>query len=192
MERLKKRVGGGDVIAMRNLGYFYHRGEIGLPQDRVKAVELWLRAGELGCVTSYGAIADAYRNGEGVERDMEKAKHYYELGAKRGDVEARHNLGVNEGNAGNIDRAVKHFMISAIAGLDESLKEIQKCFMKGYATKNDFENALRSHKESKDEMRSDQREAADAFYGHNEWIWHRELSEAAERANYIIFSANME
>jgi hypothetical protein len=48
-----------------------------------------------------------------------------------------------------------------------SLKEIQKCFMKGCATKNDFENALRSHKESKDEMRSDQREAADAFYGHN-------------------------
>ena len=79
-------------------------------------MELWLRAGELGCAASYGAIADAYRNGEGVERDMEKAKHYYELGAMGGDVEARHNLGVFEGNAGNIDRAVKHFMISAGAG----------------------------------------------------------------------------
>ena len=180
------------AIAMHIIGYLYRDGEMGFPQDFDKAMELWLRAGEIGYAASYGSIGNAYQLGEGAERDTKKAKHYWELAAKRGDVEARHNLGANEGNACNIDRAVKHFMISAIAGLDESVKEIQKCFMKGYATKNDFENALRSHKESKDEMRSDQREAADAFYGHNEWIWHRELSEAAERANYIIFSANME
>ena len=32
--------------------------------------------------------------------------------------------------------------------------------MAGYATKDDFEKALRAHQESKDETRSDQRDAA--------------------------------
>jgi hypothetical protein len=53
-------------------------------------------------------------------------------------------------------------MISARAGLDESLKEIRNCFVNGHATKDEFEKALRAHKESKDEMKSDQREAAAA------------------------------
>ena len=35
-----------------------------------------------------------------------------------GNVTARHNLGMLEESAGNMDRAVKHFMISAGAGHD--------------------------------------------------------------------------
>ena len=55
-------------------------------------------------------------------------------------------------------------MISAIAGDDDSLEKIRKCYMNGWATKDDFEKALRAHKEAKDGMRSDQRDAAAAFY----------------------------
>ena len=54
---------------------------MGFPQDYDKAMELWLRAGELGCVASYYSIARAYYNGDGVERDKKKAKHYFELAA---------------------------------------------------------------------------------------------------------------
>ena len=50
-------------------------------------------------------------------------------------------------------------MISAGAGDDKSLSEIRDCFMHGHATKDDFEKALRAHKDAKDEMRSAQREA---------------------------------
>ena len=74
---------------------------------------------------AYGNIADAYYNGEGVERDMKKAKHYYELAAMGGNVDARHNLGCIGGHAGNMSRAVKHWMIAAGAGYDDSLKEIR-------------------------------------------------------------------
>ena len=163
VERTKKRAEGDDAIAIHQLGSYYYQGDCGLPQDREKAMELWLRAGELGCVTSYYSIARAFYVGEGVERDEKKANHYYELAAMGGDVDARHNLGSFEGSAGNYDRAVKHWMISARAGLDESLKEIQKCYMKGLVTKDDFEKALRAHKEAKDEMKSDQREEAAAI-----------------------------
>jgi len=163
IKRIKKRAEGDDAVAIHLLGSSYFGGRDGLPQDVDKGMKLWLRAGELGYAVSYYNIAKAYHGGNGVERDMEKAKHYYELGAMRGHASARHNLGAIEGNAGNIDRAVKHWMISARAGLDESLKEIQKGFMNGHVTKDEFEKALRAHKESKDEMKSDQREAAAAF-----------------------------
>ena len=74
-----------------------------------------------------------------------------------GSVLSRHNLGVTEYEAGNMSRAMKHFMIAARAGDDEALNEIREGYLDGHVTKDDFEKALRANKESKDEMKSDQR-----------------------------------
>ena len=65
-----------------------------------------------------------------------------------------------ERDAGIISRAIKHWMISAGAGDDNSLKNIRVCFMIGHSTKDDFEKALRAHKEAKDGTKSDQRDKA--------------------------------
>jgi TPR repeat protein len=162
IKRTRKRVKADDADALNHLGFCYDRGINGLPQDYNKAMELLLRAGELGCAMAYHKIAHSHLNGEGVERDEKKAKHYWELAAMGGHVEARHCLGIFEHRAGNIERAVKHYMISAGAGYDESLKAIQEGFVCGHVTKDDFERALRAHTEAKDEMRSDQRDAAAA------------------------------
>ena len=167
LQRTKKRAEDNDYNSICQLGSFYDNGDYGLPQDMKKAIELWLRAGELGCAASYYNVGHAYLNGDGVERDIEKAKLYWELAAMMGDATARHNLGAFESNAANVERAVKHYMISAGAGDDNSLKEIRKAFMDGHATKDDFEKALRSHKESKDEMKSNQRDKAAVFLGEN-------------------------
>ncbi len=61
--------------------------------------------------------------------------------------------------AGDIDVAVKHFMIAARIGDDESLKELRRLFLNGRLPKSDFEMALRAHKEASDEMKSEQRAA---------------------------------
>ena len=174
IERLMKRAEGDDANAMRNLGGCYFDGMHGFPQDRERAMELWLRAGERGNAIAYGSIALAYYYGQGVGTDLKKAKYYEELAAMGGDVDARHNLGCTENDAGNMDRAVKHYMIAAGSGLDQSLDAIRQGFMKGYITKGDFEKALRANKGAKDEMRSNQREAGAAFFdaaraarGHN-------------------------
>ncbi|KAL7527372.1 hypothetical protein ACHAXR_001921 [Thalassiosira sp. AJA248-18] len=159
IERLKKRVEAGDVNAMHNLGKQHSRGN-GVPQDYNKALELYHRAAKLGCARSHCNIASVYRKGEGVEKDIKKAKYHEELGAMGGDMVARYNLGLAEAKACNINRAMKHFMISASYGYDNSLKRIQDCFSCGLVTKDDFEKALRAHKESKDEMQSDLRDAA--------------------------------
>ena len=101
IKRTQKRVKMGDAEAMCNLGCDYAEGRYDLPQDRAKALDFWHRAGELGYSAAYYIIGNAYHNGRGVERDMEKAAHYYELAAIGGVVEARrlgdavaiHNLG---------------------------------------------------------------------------------------------------
>ena len=51
--------------------------------------------------------------------------------------------------------------------ISDSLKEIRECYLGGHATKDDFEKALRAHQASKDEMKSDQRDAADVARGQN-------------------------
>ena len=58
--------------------------------------------------------------------DEVKAKLYYEQAAMRGEAVARYNLGIEEENMGNMNRALKHHMIAAECGYSYSLKEILK------------------------------------------------------------------
>lgn len=167
IERIMKRIDANDAEANYALGCYYYDGRMGLRQNRKKANKLWLRAGKLGCSMAYTNIGYAYRYGDGVEIDEKKAKYYYGLAAIGGGVTARCNLGLFEQRAGNMSGAMKHWTISAAAGDDKSLTVIRECFLNGHATKDDFEKALRAHKEAKDEMKSDQREAAAATCGRN-------------------------
>ncbi|KAL7528791.1 hypothetical protein ACHAXR_002638, partial [Thalassiosira sp. AJA248-18] len=112
VERIKKRIEAGEAEAVHMLGCRYRHGR-GVPKDSNKALELWHQAAKLGCVESDCDIGEVYFYGEGVEKDTQKAKYHWELGAIGGDVIARCNLGAIEGKAGNMNRAMKHFMISA-------------------------------------------------------------------------------
>jgi len=163
MERLIKRTKVDDAIALFGLGCIYSEGQFGLPQDHAKALELWQWAGELGCSVAYSNIGDEYLRGEGVQRDMKKARHYWELAAMGGHVGSRFNLGINERNKGNFDRALKHFMIAAEGGYADSLKNIKQMLMKGHATKDDYTKALQSYQKYLGEIKSSQRDEAAAF-----------------------------
>ena len=163
LEQYKKRAELGDADAIRNLGCCYFDGSHGLPQDYAKALGLWHQAAELGNTTSYYNIGVAYHNGNGVERDEKKANHYFELAAMGGHLDARHNLGAKEGRAGNIDRALNHFMIAAGYGDNDSLEMIKQMFMNKYATKDDYAKALRAYQASLVEIKSPQRDEAAAL-----------------------------
>ena len=56
---------------------FYKDGSYGVPQDKARAIELMLEAGELGCANGYYNLGVCYRLGDGVEIDKKKAKDYF-------------------------------------------------------------------------------------------------------------------
>ena len=167
LERTKSRAANDHHNSIHQLGAYYTSGDMGLPQDYEKAIELRLRAGELGNASSYFSIASAYTDGLGVNKSMAKAMHFFELAAMNGDVKARHNLGSFEVKNKNFDRAMKHYMIAAAAGYDRSLAIVKLGYSKGSLSKDDFGKALRDHKESQDEMRSEQRDVAAKLFRPN-------------------------
>ena len=166
-----QRVELNDATAMYNLGLYHRNGDYGFPQNHVKALELWHRAGELGNAQSYYAIGNVYKFGEGgVEVDEKKAIYYWGLAAIGGDPYARNNLGVIEANLNNMDRALKHCMITVRIGVSNSLENIKLMFKNGDATRDDYSKALRSYQAHLDEIKSVQRDEAAAFK--DEWKYY--------------------
>ena len=105
-------------------------------------------------------LGNAFFFGEGVEVDKKKARHYYELAATGGIIDARYNLGVFEDEAGNVKKALKHYMISVKDGGKKALESIKSMYMFGDATKDDYAEALHSFQAYLDEIKSDQRDEA--------------------------------
>ena len=170
IKRIKKRVELDDASAICDLGGYYSRGLYGLPRDQAKSLKLWHRAGvELDHAGSYHNIGNSYLDGMGVERDMEKARHYWELAAIGGNIRSRHNLGVNEQAKCNYDRALQHFTIATGSGHAGSLKEIQTLYMQGHVTKDDYANALRARQAYLDDIKSDLRDKAAAICDGNNY-----------------------
>ena len=160
VERTKKLMKTGNAQAFYMLAGHYARGTHGLPQDSAKANELCQKAGELGCAKAYFNLGNTYYNGHGVEVNEKKATHYYELAAMNGSVQARNNLGCSEVNAGNIHRAMKHYILAARAGHKYSLDGVKYGYTKGHVTKEEYANTLREYQKSQDEMKSQAREKA--------------------------------
>ena len=162
-KRIKKRMKLNEAEAFNYLGTQYSIGglSLGVLRDTNKAIELFLRAAELGSIGAHYELSLMYMVGDEVEQDTEKAIKHWKLAAIGGHEQARHNLGNMEYNYNdNKDRAMKHFMIAARAGEDKSLKKVGEGYKAGHVTKDEYANTLRAHKCSRDEMKSVQRSKA--------------------------------
>ena len=149
VERIEARMALGDSNAFEMLAESYQKGLYGQTRDTRKAFELYLRAAELGSANALHNISCMYWDGDCVERDPLKQEHYLKLAAKKGHILARRDLGHFENDKGNSIIAVKHWMMSASAGHDDSLlaKPINKV-----ATNDQFEKAIRANHAAKKEM----------------------------------------
>jgi len=153
MKRVKKRMQLNDAEAFHELATWYYHGN-GVPQDHKKAFEFYSRGAELGSFHSHFVIAHAYRFGNGVENDEDKSIHHLMLAAIGGNEVARHMLGDMEKANGNMNTAMKHYMIAARGGVDDSLKMVGKGYKDGHVTKDQYANTLRTYKEATEAMRS--------------------------------------
>ena len=157
---IQARVAKKDPVAINVLGRKYCNGDIGGQKNMKKAVDLWEEAAELGSIAALHNLGVAYLRGVGVQQDKSKAIHFYEKAAMQGYAESRHNLGSFEGQKGNHDRAVRHFLISAKMGDKYSLETIKKLFMGGLATKVQYAQAFKGYQDAVEEMKSHDRDEA--------------------------------
>ena len=157
-ERMMKRIKANDPAAISHIGgERYHEG------DHDAAVEYFTKAAELRDPEAHNWLGSVYWNGVGVEKDKERAVYHLEKAAIGGHHNARHNLGCVEENNGNMERAVKHFIINANLGDEGSMKVLWKHYSAGNITKEDLEATLRTHQSAIDAMKSAQRDAAEAW-----------------------------
>eukprot|EP00985_Skeletonema_marinoi_P020090 scaffold11772_cov183-Skeletonema_marinoi.AAC.9 len=154
---VKRRVEVNDPVALREFGTRCHfEGDYG------SAIEYWTRAARLGEAGAHYQLSFAYNLGDDVEKDMKKAIYHAEQAAIGGHYIARHNLGYEEYDDGKVERAVKHWIIAASLGFDDSLESLKDCYKEGCIQKEDFAAALRAHKAAVDATKSPQREEAEA------------------------------
>ena len=156
-KRMMKRIEANDPVAIFHEGVEqYKKG------DYDTAFEYYTKAAELGDAWAHSNLAQMYRNGEGVEKDEEKVIYHWEEAAIAGHPYARYNLGVYEWKkSSNAERAVKHFIIAATQGDDDSIKTLMRGFQKGYVSKDDLAAALRAHQAAVDATKSPQRDAVE-------------------------------
>ena len=159
MDRYNKRMNAGDAYAYYMMGTKYLYGDDGITQDIKKAYGLLLRATKLGSTNDLGSTnAHLKLASMCVKIDPNAALYHYQQAALGGNEMARYKLGCIEENAGNIDKAIKHFTIAVGTGHKESLDIIRTWFVDGHATKARNETALREYQAYIDEVKSDHRD----------------------------------
>jgi TPR repeat protein len=155
-KRMMKRVKANDPAALRHMGGQYYD-----KRDYDGAFEYLTKAAELGDIEAHHQLGYMYHQGDGVEKDEEKALYHWEKAAIGGHPIARHVLALTEEKNGNMERAVKHYIIAAKVGYELSMKELWKHYSHGNITKEDLDATLRSHQAALDGMKSAQRDIAD-------------------------------
>lgn len=163
---MKKRMKLNDAENTFCLACFYDKGINGLPKDRHKAHQLYVRAAELGSLRAFTNAAFGYRTGDVVEKDEAKGMYYLEKGAKLGQVKARYSLGEIAACKGEWDLAHRHFKISACAGYQPALDRIAGSYKQGMVGKEVYTECLRASQQVKAEAWSkDRAKAAAAVAG---------------------------
>jgi len=131
--------------------------------DFSRAIEYYTKAAELGDVAAHFQLSLLYDDGQGVEKDEKKRFYHLEKAVIGGHPLARCNLGCKELKDGQLDRAIKHFIIAAKLGSDDSLAALKQLYEKGFIIKEDFATARLAHQGAVDATKSPQREAAEEF-----------------------------
>jgi TPR repeat protein len=155
VKELMKRVNVNDAGAIYHLGNYYHHGQLGLHQDRDKAMEFYARAADLGCIKAHFCLGNEYR----LDGDMKNAKFHYEAAAMAGDELARYSIGIIENKSGNMDRALKHWTIAASAGYYPAMQNLLIAFNHGVTSRNEIDSFLTAYNNCCAEMRSEARDA---------------------------------
>ena len=155
-KRTQERIEANDPPSLCHVGLVcYNEG------DYDKALKYWPKAAELGDAEAHYYLGCMYMEGEGVEKDEEKAGYHWEKAAIGGHTIARHNLAFVEAKNCSTEIAVKHWIIAANLGCEYSMKALLPRYKDGYITKEDYGSTLRAHQAAINATKSAQRDEAE-------------------------------
>jgi TPR repeat protein len=117
-------------------------------------MELVAKAADLGLTKAHSQLGYLYKLGG----DWKKANFHFEAAAMTGHDIARCNLGLMEYNSGNMERAVKHWTISASGGCYQSMHHLRESFEGGFVSRESIDSTLTAYNNSCAEMRSESRD----------------------------------
>ena len=156
---LRKRVEFKDPVAMFNIAMHYGEGDLGLPVNQAKCIELLREAADLGSPDAQYQLGCYYDNGEmGLEQNEEEALKYWKKAAEGGHVQAQNNLGAIEDGRGDDVAAMRHWRLSASGGSRRSVTNLIICFEDGLLQHKDLAETLQAMYCARAEMKSEDRD----------------------------------
>ena len=136
------------------LALSYYNGTEDIPQDYLKAYDLFLEAAETGHVGAQSYLSKMLSLGEGVDIDMAESVKWGLLAAEKGDANAQNRLGVRycygEGVEQDDTQAAKWFLRSANAGFPKAIGNIAYLYGIGKGVVQSDEEALKWGKKAAD------------------------------------------
>ena len=167
MRRLQKKLAkAGSHEAMYAIGLDYYNGEKG-KVDKVEGFKWIERASNAGNAKVSHFLADFYREGNGVDKDIAQAIKLFQTATEGGSVLAFAAMGDMFYEMGDIENAMLSYRKAAICGLDDEdlFKEIRDGFRAGFITKEEYAFTLREHQKVSNEMKSASRTEARRLFG---------------------------
>lgn len=124
---LEKAKAGGNQSAEKFLNIFYQNGE----GDPKAAFEHYLKLAEQGDAEAQYALYNAYDNGDGVEKDEEKARMWCKRAADNGHIVAAAVTGFHEMIFGSTLEGVKYWEIAAQGGHMKAATDLADLYLEG-------------------------------------------------------------
>ena len=163
--RFQARCLQNDHNALTQMGEAYQSGAYGTAKDELKALDCYIWAAELGSAAACNNIGIDYRMGNGVAVDMGRAALFERVGALRGEIFARHNIGCSEYHSGNHEIGIRHWKIAAEAGYQPSLNALRTVYNadgmtpgKEFISTDEMDSIYRSGHDAQMEVKSEERE----------------------------------
>ena len=168
---LSRRVECRDPEALCSMAMVHGYGQLGLPVDQTKCIDLLREAADLGSPGAQHQLGVFYLNGEmGLAQNEEEALKHWEQAAESGHVQAQHSLGCMKAEQSycrntslsirctNHVAAMRHFRMAASAGYRISMESLIARFELGFLHHSDLAETLQEMYRSRSELKSEGRD----------------------------------
>ena len=147
----EKASAGGHLKAMHDLAELYRDGDMDVPMNKTRAIELFRKAADAGYPEAMGSLGVCYATGDGVVQDDYEAFRWFSLAAEKGEQYAQKDLGVSyrhgHGTTENKALAVQWFEKAAEQGNIQAKACLADMYVEGEGIPANYSKAETYYKE---------------------------------------------